>query len=159
MKSRKQWTYTITSPSIFEQSEEKFPILEELLNVPINVFEVTLLPGYDDNSKDKNDLFTSSQIYSCHKSTSLLSLCILNDARDTNPSPKHLMYIKDLTGFKQRIYSQNDVKNRNLSRNKKCRFCDFSGSQITVQNHEVQIHRNQVDERDQYELELQQTHL
>ena len=69
------------------------------------------------------------------------------------------MYIKDLIGFKQRIYLQNDAKNRNLSRNKKCRFCDFSDSQTTVQNHEVEVHRDQIDERGQYELESQQTYL
>ena len=48
----------------FDQSEEKFSRLEELLKVSLNVFEVTLLPGYDDNSKDKNEHFTCSQIYS-----------------------------------------------------------------------------------------------
>ena len=37
----------------FEQSEEIFSRLEELLKVSLNVFEVTLLSGYDDNSKDK----------------------------------------------------------------------------------------------------------
>ena len=30
----------------FEQSEEKFSKLEELLNISLNVFEITLLPGY-----------------------------------------------------------------------------------------------------------------
>ena len=74
----------------FEQSEEKFTRLEELLKVSLNVFEVTLLPGYNDNFKDKNEHFTSSQICSHHKSTSLLSLCILNDMRNTNPSPNTL---------------------------------------------------------------------
>ena len=34
-----------------------------------------------------------------------------------------------------------------------------SSSQIAVQTHEVQIFRDQLDERDQYELESQQTHL
>ena len=82
----------------FDQSEEKFSRLEELLKVSLNVFKVTLLPGYDDNSKDKNEHFPSSQIYSCHKSTSVLSLFILNDTRDANPIPKHTMYIKNLTG-------------------------------------------------------------
>ena len=85
----------------FDQNEEKFSRLEELLNVSLNVFEVTLYPGYDDNSKDRNEHFASSQIYSHHKSASLLSLCIMNNMRDTNPSPKHFLYIKDLTGFKQ----------------------------------------------------------
>ena len=108
----------------FHQSEEKFSRLE-LLNISLNVFKVSLLPGYDDNSKDKNEHFASSQIYSVHKSTKVLSLCILNDMRDTNPSSKHFMYIKDLTGFKQHIYRQNDAKNRNLFRNKKSRCCDF----------------------------------
>ena len=143
----------------FEQSEKKLSRLEELLNVTLNVFEVTLLSGYDDNSKDKNKHLAISQIYSGHKSTSLLSLCILNHTRDTNPSPKHFIHIKDLKGFKQRIYLQNDAKNRNLSRNKKCRFCDFSSSQTAVQNHEVQVRLDHIDERDQYELESQQTHL
>ena len=78
---------------------------------------------------------------------------------DSNTIPNHFLYIKDLTIFKQWIYNQNDVKNRNLSRNEKCRFCDFFGSQTAVQIHEVQMHRDQIDERDQYELESQQTHL
>ena len=47
----------------FDQSEESFAKLEELLKVSLSVFEITLLPGYDDNSKDKYDLFTNSQIY------------------------------------------------------------------------------------------------
>ena len=93
----------------FEQSEEKYSRLEELLKVSLNVFKLTLNPGYDDKNKDKYDLFTSSQIYSHHKSTSVLSLCILNDMRpmvsgDIDTFPKHFMYIKDLTRFKQRIY-------------------------------------------------------
>ena len=71
----------------FEQSEERFMRLEELLNVSLNIFEITLLPGYNDNSKDKNEHFVSCQISSEHKSTSLLSLCILNDTRNTNSSP------------------------------------------------------------------------
>ena len=122
----------------FEQSEEKFSRLEELLKVSPNVFEVTLLPGYNDNFKDKNEHFTSSQICSHHKSTSLLSLCILNERHEKYKSlPKHFMYIKDLIGFKQRIYCQNDVKNRNLFRNKKYRFYNFSSSQPAAQNHEV----------------------
>ena len=47
----------------FDASEEKFASLEALLKVSLNVFEVTLLPGYDDNSEDKYELFTSSQVY------------------------------------------------------------------------------------------------
>ena len=74
-------------------------------------------------------------------------------------SPKHFMYIKDLTGFKQRIYLQNDAKNRNLFRNKKWKICDFSSSHTAIQNHEVQVYRNRIDEHDQYELESQQIHL
>ena len=69
----------------FDQSKEKLSKLEELLTVSLNIFEVTLLPGYDDNSKDKDEHFTSSQIYSGHKSTSLLSLSILNDMRPMVP--------------------------------------------------------------------------
>ena len=45
----------------FDQSEEKFARLEELLKVSLNVFEITLLPGYDDNSKDKYNLFSDIQ--------------------------------------------------------------------------------------------------
>ena len=116
----------------FDQSEEKFSRLEELLNVSLNIFEITLLPGYNDNSKDENEHFVSSQIYSGHKPTSVLSLCILNDTQpmvsgDSDTILKHFMYIKGLNGFKQHIYLQNDAKNRNLSRNKKCRFYDLSG--------------------------------
>ena len=157
MRSRKQWTFVITSLSskVKRSSQE----LEELLKVSLNVFEVTLLPGYDNNSKDRNEHFASPQIYSGHKSTSLLSLCILNHKTDTNTIPKHFIYIKDLTWFKQRIFIRNDLKNRNLSRNKKYRFCDFFCSQTSVQNHEVQIFRDEIDECDQYELESQQTHL
>ena len=47
----------------FNASEENFARLEELLKVSLNVFEVTLLPGYDDNSEDKYDLFTCYQVY------------------------------------------------------------------------------------------------
>ena len=36
----------------FDQSEEIFARLEELLKDFLNVFEITLLPGYDDKSKD-----------------------------------------------------------------------------------------------------------
>ena len=79
----------------FEQSEKKFSRLVELLSISLSVFEITLLPGYDDNSKDKNEYFASSQIYSHHKSISLLSLVSF---RIQIPSSKHFMYIKDLTG-------------------------------------------------------------
>ena len=37
----------------FDQSEENFVRLEELLKVSFNVFEFTLLPGYDDKTKGK----------------------------------------------------------------------------------------------------------
>ena len=36
----------------FDQSEEIFARLEELLKDFLNVLEITLLPGYDDKSKD-----------------------------------------------------------------------------------------------------------
>ena len=53
----------------FDQSEEKFSRLEELLKVSLNVFEITLLPEYDDNSKDRNGQFNFTQIYHVgHKS-------------------------------------------------------------------------------------------
>ena len=100
----------------FEQSGEKFSRLEKLLNVTLNVIEVTMLPGYDDNSKDKNVHFTNPQIYSGHKFTCVLSLCILNDTRDTNPFSKHFMYIKDLIGFKQCIYHKNDAKKKSIQK-------------------------------------------
>ena len=37
----------------FDQSEKNFVRLEELLKVSFNVFEFTLLPGYDDKTKGK----------------------------------------------------------------------------------------------------------
>ena len=127
----------------FEQSEEKFAKLESMLKVPINVFEVTLNPEYDDKSKDNYGHFECSQIYHATKKEEPLSLCVLNDTREAAVSaPKHFMFIKDLANFKQRIYRQNDAKNRHLARNKKCRFCDFVGSATAVHAHEVQAHRD-----------------
>ena len=118
----------------FDQHEEKFAKLEELSNLSLNVFEVTLLPEYDDNSKDKYDLFTSSQVYKPNGKGGSVSLCIMNDTRmdEKEVISKHFLYVKDLSDFKHRIFRQSDVKNRNLSRNMKCRFCDFSGSQTAV---------------------------
>ena len=71
----------------FYQSEEKFSRLEGVLNITLNAFEVTLLPGCDDDSKVRYEQFTSSQIYSGHKFTCLLSLFISNDTINTNLSP------------------------------------------------------------------------
>ena len=50
----------ICDNKVFDQSEEKFARLAKLLKVSLNVFEITLLPGYDDYSKDKFILFTCS---------------------------------------------------------------------------------------------------
>ena len=47
----------------FDASEEKFAALEALLKVSLNVFEVTLLPGYIDKSKKQFDLFTCDVVY------------------------------------------------------------------------------------------------
>ena len=94
----------------FDQSEEKFTRLEELLKVSLNVFEITLLPGYDGNSKDKYDLFTNSQIYKPNSSGGSVSLCIVNDTRGEEEIPMHFLYIKDLSDFKHRIFRQSDVK-------------------------------------------------
>ena len=56
------------------------------------------------------------------------------------------MFIRDLANFKQRIYRQNDAKNKNLARNKKCRFCDFIGSTMIAHVHEVHApHENESD--------------
>ena len=143
----------------FDQSEEKFTRLEELLKVSLNVFEITLLPGYDDNSKDKYNLLTSSQIYKPNGSGGSVSLCIVNDTRNENEIPKHFLYIKDLSDFKHRIFRQSDVKNNNLARNMKCKFCDFFGSCKTVRAHEVQSHRDLINECDQYELSRDETRL
>ena len=46
----------------FDQSEEEFSRLEELLNVTLNVFEVTLLPGYDDKNKNSYKMFSCTQV-------------------------------------------------------------------------------------------------
>ena len=89
-------TMDICDNKAFDQSEEKFSRLEELLNLSLNVFEVTLLPKYDDNSKDRNEYFASFQNYSSHKSTSLLSLCILNDTQPMVPeniAPSQTLHI------------------------------------------------------------------
>ena len=60
-----------------------------------------------------------------------------------------ILVFKDLSNFKHRIFRQSDAKNGHTARNVKCRFCDFFGSQTAVQNHEVQAHCNQMDDRDQ----------
>ena len=143
----------------FDQSEEKFERLEELLKVSLNIFEITLLPGYDDNSKDKYDLFTSTQIYKPNGSGGSVSLCIVNDTRSEEVIPQHFLYIKDLSDFKHRIFRQSDAKNNNLARNMKCKFCDFFGSCRAVRAHEVQAHRDLINECDQYELSRDQTRL
>ena len=143
----------------FEVSTDNFAKLESLLNVSINVFEVTLLPGYDDKSKDKYEHFKCYQFYHGRNQDNAISLCLLNDTRGENDTPKHFMFIKDLKNFKQRIHRQSDAKNRHLARNKQCRFCDFIGSATTVRAHEVQAHREQMDERDLYELTKEPTRL
>ena len=78
----------------FEQSDERFAKLESLLKVSINVFEVSLLPEYDDNSKDKYEHFMTSQIYCRRKELEAISLCVLNDVRNAE-LPKHFLSIKD----------------------------------------------------------------
>ena len=142
----------------FEQSEEKFAKLESLLKVSINVFEVTLLPGYDDNSKDKYDQFVCSQIYRGRKEDEALSLCVLNDTRNTE-LPKHFLFIKDLVSFNRLILRQSDAKNNHLARTKKCRFFAFVGSSMTVHAHEVQAHRGQIDECELYDLSNKESRL
>ena len=143
----------------FDQSEEKFTRLEELLKVSLNIFEITLLPGYDVNSKDKYDLFTSTQIYKPNGKGESVSLCIVNDTRNENEIPKHFLYIKDLSDFKHHIFRQSDVKHNNLARNMKCKFCDFFGSRRAVRAQEVQAYRDLINECDQYELSREETRL
>ena len=83
----------------------------------------------------------------------------MNDTRSEEEIPKHFLYIKDLSDFKHHIFRQSDVNNYHLARNVKCRFCDFFGSQRAAQNHEVQAHRELMDDRDQYELSREETRL
>ena len=145
----------------FDASEEKFAALEAMLKVSLNVFEVTLLHGYTDKSKEQFDLFTCDVVYKGkEKSRSPLSLCILNDLNLPEGTPKHFLYIKDLNDFKHRMTRRSDAKNRNTARNVKCRFCDdFFGSHKAVHDHEVQAHRELVDESDQYDLSSEETRL
>ena len=89
-----------------------------------------------------------------------MSLCIVNDTRNEEVLPKHFLYIKDLSDFKHRMTRQSDVKNRNTARNVTCRFCDdFFGSYKAVHDHEVQGHRELVNESNQYELSNEETRL
>ena len=81
-----------------------------------------------------------------------MSLCIVNDTQE-GKKPKHFLYIKDLSDFKHRIFRQSDAKNRHTARNVKCRFCDdFFGSRKAVHAHEVQVHRELVNESEEYDL-------
>ena len=89
-----------------------------------------------------------------------VSLCIVNDLNLPEGTSKHFLYIKDLSDFKHRIFRQSDSKNRNTTRNVKCRFCDdFFGSRKAVHDHEVQVHRELVNESDQYDLSSEETRL
>ena len=144
----------------FDASEEKFAALEALLKVSLNVFEVTLLPGYVDKGKEQFDLFTCNVVYKGKGTKLPLSLCILNDLNLPEGTSKHFLYIKDLNDFKHRMTRQTDAKNGNTARNVKCRFCnDFLGSRKSVHDHEVQAHRELVDESDQYDLANEKTRL
>ena len=50
------------------------------MNVSLNVFEITLSPGYDDKKKDSYEMFSCTQVYYRHsKIAPALSLCIVND--------------------------------------------------------------------------------
>ena len=90
-----------------------------------------------------------------------MSLCIVNDTREKMEAvPKHFLYIKDSSDFKHRIFRQNDAKNRHTARNVKCRFCDdFFGSHKAVHAHEVQAHRELVNESEEYDLSSEETRL
>ena len=84
----------------------------------------------------------------------------MNDLNLPESTPKHFLYIKDLNDFKHRIFRQSDAKNRNTARNVKCRFCDdFFGSRKAVHAHEVQAHRELVNESEEYELSNEETRL
>ena len=84
----------------FDASEGKLASLEALLKVSLNEFEITLLPGYIDKTKEQFDLFTCDVVYKGkEKSRSPLSLCILNDLNLPEGTPKHFLYIKDLSDF------------------------------------------------------------
>ena len=89
-----------------------------------------------------------------------VSLYIVHDTRNEEVLPKHFLYIKDLNDFKHRMTRQNDVKNRNITRNVKCRFCDdFFGYRKAVHAHEVQAHRELVNDSEENELSNEETRL
>ena len=64
-----------------------------------------------------------------------------------------------MSDFKHLMTRQNDAKNRNTTRNLKCKFCDFFGSYKAVRAHQVQVHRELVDESNQYDLANEETRL
>ena len=66
----------------FDAHEEKFSRMEALLKESLNDFDIALLPGYDDNSEDKYELFMSSQVYKPNRKGGNVSLCIMNDTRE-----------------------------------------------------------------------------
>ena len=75
----------------FEQSEEKFAALEALLKVSLNVFEVTLLPGYTDKTKEQFDLFTCDVVYKSKE-------------KSRSPLPLHLERSKSTRGHSQAFF-------------------------------------------------------
>ena len=87
----------------FDASEEKFAALKVLLKVSLNMFEVTLLLGHSDTVKEQFDLFTCTQVYGGKGTKLPLSLCILNDQNLPEGTPKHFLYIKNLSDFKHRM--------------------------------------------------------
>ena len=71
-----------------------------------------------------------------------------------------ILVFKNLSDFKHRIFRQSDARNRHTARNVKCRFCDdFFGSRKAVHDHEVQAHRELVNESEEYELSSEETRL
>ena len=79
--------------------------LESLLEISINIYQVTLFPGYDDDNEDNSENFTCSQIYPSErlKSTTILDLCMLNETWHELIALRHFIFIKDLGEIKHHL--------------------------------------------------------
>ena len=75
--------------------------LESLLELSINIYQVTLFPGSDDDNEDNSENLISSRIYPSErlKSTKPLNLCMLNETWNELIALKHFLFIKDINEF------------------------------------------------------------
>ena len=133
----------------FDQCDENFKKLEDLIKIPVNCYEVTLFPGYKDETAEDREKFECSLIYP-KKSRNGFNLCIVNDLKS---EMKHFMYIKDIDGFKKYMLRYSEYKSHHFVGISKCHYCDdYYGTKTQILRHEILIHPEFVKESEKYKL-------